>query len=144
VGHVDDHAGHRYDCKQQESNPFHSVRPSKFSTTLRIFHVLSSYAFTNLTKVWIIATPREASGSASGASMTIFAGGSLALASGITGAGRQMSVAFLATAVIAYDTMAATAKAARVREDDIACMIILLGGKTSLAVGEWFTSGPPI
>jgi len=40
--------------------------------------------------------------------MTIFAGGSLALASGITGAGRQMSVAFCAIAVIAYNTMAAT------------------------------------
>ena len=40
--------------------------------------------------------------------MTIFAGGSLALASGITGAGRQMSVAFCAIAVIAYNTLAAT------------------------------------
>ena len=40
--------------------------------------------------------------------MTIFAGGSLALASGITGARRQMSLALCATAVIAYNTMAAT------------------------------------
>jgi len=56
---------------------------------------------------WIIATPREASGPASGGSITIFAGGSLPV-SGITGAGRQMSVAFCAIAVIAYNTMAAT------------------------------------
>src|SRR4026209_1780712 len=54
---------------------------------------------------WIIATPREASGSASGGSMTIFAGGSLA--SGITEAGRHLSVAFCATAVVAYKAMAA-------------------------------------
>src|SRR5271169_4377948 len=57
---------------------------------------------------WITATPREASGSASGGSMTIFAGGSV-VASGITGAGRHLSLAFCATAVMAYKTMAATA-----------------------------------
>ena len=39
--------------------------------------------------------------------MTSFAGGSLAV-SGITVAGRQMSVAFCAMVVIAYNTMAAT------------------------------------
>jgi hypothetical protein len=56
---------------------------------------------------WIIATPREASGPASGGSMMIVAGGSLPV-SGITEAGGQMSVAFCAIAVIAYNTMAAT------------------------------------
>lgn len=39
--------------------------------------------------------------------MTIFAGGSLPV-SGITWAGRQLSVALCATAVTAYNTMAAT------------------------------------
>jgi hypothetical protein len=39
--------------------------------------------------------------------MTIFAGGS-SLVSGITGAGPQLSFALCATAVIAYNTMAAT------------------------------------
>jgi len=56
---------------------------------------------------WIIATPREASGSASGGSMTIFAGGSLVV-SGITGAGRQLSLALCAIAVVAHNTIAAT------------------------------------
>jgi hypothetical protein len=55
---------------------------------------------------WIIATPREASGPASGGSITVFAGGSLAPASGITGVSRQTSVAFCATTVMAYNTMA--------------------------------------
>jgi len=50
---------------------------------------------------------RKARGRASGGSMTIFAGGSLAV-SAINGAGRQMSVAFCAIPVIAYNTMAAT------------------------------------
>src|SRR6266571_6333401 len=53
----------------------------------------------------IITTPREASGSGSGASMTILAGGSLA--TGIT-AGRHLSFAPCATAVVAHSTMAAT------------------------------------
>src|SRR4249919_3839885 len=57
---------------------------------------------------WITTTPREASAPASGGSMMIFAGGSLALASGITGAGRHLSVALCATAVVAHNTTAAT------------------------------------
>jgi hypothetical protein len=55
---------------------------------------------------WIIATPREASGPVSGGSIMIFAGGSLAPASGITAVSRQTSVAFCATAVIAHNNVA--------------------------------------
>src|SRR3982751_3185576 len=53
----------------------------------------------------IIATPRNASGSASGGSMTIFAGGSPV--SGITPAGRHLSLAFCANEVIAHKNMTA-------------------------------------
>jgi len=54
---------------------------------------------------WIITTPREASGPASGGSMKIFAGG-CSLVSGITGAAPQVCVALCATAVMAHNTMA--------------------------------------
>jgi hypothetical protein len=53
----------------------------------------------------MIATPREASGSASGGSMTIFAGGSLPV-SGMTCGGLQLSVAFCAAAFIGHNRMA--------------------------------------
>jgi hypothetical protein len=54
----------------------------------------------------MIATLREASGSASGGSITIFAGGSVSV-SGITRAGLQLSVGVWAAAVAAYNTIAA-------------------------------------
>ena len=46
--------------------------------------------------------------SASGGSITILPGGSLPLARGTTGAGRQMSVAFCAIALTEHNTMAAS------------------------------------
>src|SRR5687767_7310121 len=55
----------------------------------------------------MIATPREASGSTSGGSMTIFDGGSLPV-SGMTAAGRQLSIALCAAAVLAHNTKTAT------------------------------------
>jgi hypothetical protein len=55
----------------------------------------------------MIATPREASGPASGGWMTIFAGGSLPM-SGITWGEPQPSLALCAAAGIAHNAMAAT------------------------------------
>ena len=55
----------------------------------------------------ITTTPREASGSASGASMTIFAAGSVPV-SGMTWAGLHVCVALCARAVLPDSIMAAT------------------------------------
>src|SRR5690242_15596090 len=57
---------------------------------------------------WIIATPREARGSASGGSTTIFGRGCSLLASGIIDAGLQLSLALCAPAAIACNTTVAT------------------------------------
>jgi len=63
---------------------------------------------------WMITTPREASGWASGGKMTIFAGGSVPL-TGMTVVGPQVSLCFeLASALIA-STTTATATAAEYR-----------------------------
>src|SRR4051794_1251121 len=56
---------------------------------------------------WIIATLREASGSASGGSMTILAGGCSPPASGIIGEGLQLLPALSAAAVMAHTATAA-------------------------------------
>jgi hypothetical protein len=68
----------------------------------------------------MIATPREASGPASGGSIKIFAGGSLA--SGMTPAGRHLLLALCAADVNAHNNMANSSRAPL----DLACSAIFI------------------